>query len=356
MQRRAVAIYFAFFVVLGAGAYGLIQTTQAPTVSMDGPTYEEGDAVELGDRTYTVSSVSGDGEDATGELTWVNESGEISTSLDNGSEIPVTDVVWEDQAARMSETFGDGDTVAYNDSEYEVGVNASAGTLTLTNPENEADNTTLEVGDTVEYQGFEATVTGVSDGEATVVWGSDYLLLTETENVTDPTEATFHEQRNLTQLATADPALYDQVSTINGTQMVTFRENDSNVPVDEYFRDAETHTVSEGDTLQYQGNETTVDAVENESVVLTRSGETTTTLELAEGENVTVGDEQYFAHFPSNGSVQLHAASDSYGEYVSQNDRIEDYNETIVGLWGIVVLTVAALIVLLGTAFLPVKG
>jgi len=42
MQRRAVAIYLVFFAILGAAAYGLILTTSGPSVSVDGPTYENG--------------------------------------------------------------------------------------------------------------------------------------------------------------------------------------------------------------------------------------------------------------------------------------------------------------------------
>lgn len=345
-------MYFAFFLVVGAAAYGLIQTTSAPTVSMEGPTHAAGDEVTLGDRTYTVSSTGAE----SGELTWVNESGVLTESIDNGSEVPVTAVTWEDQVARHEATLSDGGTVNDSDAEYAVAVNDSAGTVTLTNVDDESDNVTVEQGGTFQFRGYQATVTDVSGDGATAVWGGPYLMTVDAENVTDPTEATFVEQRNLTALATADPALYDDPVRQNGTLKVTYRANDTNVPVEEYFRDVERHTIAEGDTLQYMGNETTVDEVANESVTLSRPGETTTTVGLSEGDNVTVGGEEYFAHFPDNESVQIFSTNDSYEAYNEETNRVDDYGDRILGLWGIAELSAIALIVLLGAALLPVKG
>jgi hypothetical protein len=61
MQRRAAAVYFALFVVVGAGAYGLLGVMSGPAVSLDGPTHSQGDQFSAGGVTYTVDSV-GDGE------------------------------------------------------------------------------------------------------------------------------------------------------------------------------------------------------------------------------------------------------------------------------------------------------
>ena len=369
-------MYLAFFVIVGAAAYGLILTTSAPHVELDGPTHSQGDTVELGERTWTVSSIEvstggggggghgggGGGEiSRSGELSWTNESDVVSTSLDNGTTVPPTDVVWADQTARDEATFAGGDTVEYNGSQHEVSVNATAGTLTLADADDPTVNTSLSVGDTFEYQNSEATVTDIAAGEATVVRGNSYLLLARNanvagENITDPTEMTFVEQRNVTELAVEDPALYDEPVRQNGVLKVTYRANDTNVPVDEYFGPAETRTFAEGDTLQYQGNETTVEAVDNESVTLTRPGETTTTIELQEGANVTVGDQQYFAHFPDNSSVQVFSTDERYGEYHAQNAEIDNFHERKNGLWGVVDLSIIAAILLVATALLPVKG
>ncbi|MFC7140651.1 hypothetical protein ACFQMA_12560 [Halosimplex aquaticum] len=352
MQRRAAAIYFVFFLVIGAGAYGLIQTAEEPTITMEGDAYTAGDTVTLNDRQFTVASA----DTGSGELSWVNESAVISTTIDNGSEVPVTDVRWEDQSARQEQTFEAGSTVQYNGSEYQVSINESAGAFTLTQTGDASVNETYAVGDTVNYQGNEATVTSVTSNAATIVWGGPYQLIVQTENATDPTQAVFVEQRDIGAMVQEDPALYNQTITQNGVEKVTYRANDTNVPVDEYFPPVERHTIAEGETLVYQGNETTVDAVTNESVELTRPGEQTNTISFSEGENFTVGGEQYFAHFQDNSSVLLEQTDERYDEYRAEENEIESYNDRIIGLWGIAELSLLAAILLLATAYLPVRG
>lgn len=280
MQRRAAAIYVAFFVIIGAGAYGLIATTSAPTITMDGQAYTEGDSVAFDDRTYTVSSAS----DGSGELSYVNESAVISTTIDNGTEVSTGDANWSGQ--------GDG----------------------------------------------------------------PYVLVVQTENVTDPTEATFVQQRDIGTLVEQDPALYNETITQDGVEKVTFRENDTNVPVEEYFPEPDRHTIAEGETLDYEGNEMSIDAITNTSVELTRPGEETTTISFSQGANFTVGDQQYFAHFQDNSSVLLLQTDERYGEYHAQEKQIEAYDERVIGLWGITEISALAAILLIATAYLPVRG
>jgi len=353
MQRRAAAIYFVFFLVIGAGAYGLIQTTEEPTISLQGDTaYSAGDQVTFGDRTWEVAEADTD----SGELAWVNESAVVSTTLDNGSEVPVTDVRWSDQSARMEQVFEAGSTVAYNGSEYEVSVNESAGAFTLTHVDDASVNESYAVGDTITYQGNEATVTSVTGDAATAVWGGPYLLDVQTENVTDPTEATFIEQRDIAAMVDADPALYNETITQDGVRKVTYRANDTNVAVDEYFPPVERHTVAEGETLTYQGNETTIDAVTNTSIELTQPGQNTVTVGFSEGANFTVADTQYFAHFPDNSSVYFMETGERYGDYRAQENTISSYNDRMTGLWGVAELCLLAAILLLTIAYLPVRG
>jgi len=87
MQRRAAAIYFALFVLIGAGAFGLIQVGMSqPTIEIDGPTLAQNDTMTVDGRTYTVTSVGPDSSGApVGELTWTNDSARASATLDNGS-------------------------------------------------------------------------------------------------------------------------------------------------------------------------------------------------------------------------------------------------------------------------------
>lgn len=85
MQRRAAAVYFTLFVVVGAGAYGFLGIMSQPPIELDGPTYSEGDEFDAGGVTYTVNS-TGDGE---GELTWFNgTAGETETiDVDDGENV-----------------------------------------------------------------------------------------------------------------------------------------------------------------------------------------------------------------------------------------------------------------------------
>jgi hypothetical protein len=93
MQRRAAAVYFVLFVLVGAGAYGFIQVGMSePTVDLDGPTYTEGDDLTVGNRTYTVDSVSTEDGDVArfagdADLVWFNESRRGTATLENGSTI-----------------------------------------------------------------------------------------------------------------------------------------------------------------------------------------------------------------------------------------------------------------------------
>jgi len=350
-------MYFAFFLVLGAAAYGLLVTTSAPTVAMDGDSYASGDPITLGERNYTVASVDSGGE---GELTWVNESARLSATLENGSEVPVTAVSWDDQMDRYEATFEDGETIPFNDSEYTVGINASAPSLTLTNQDDANLSQTFAVGDTLTYRENETTVTGIGSSTATVVWGGPYVVAVNNESVSNPTNATLVEVRDYGALASADTELYNETTRIDGTLYVTYRANDTNVPVEEYFGPKERHTIAENGTLNYNGNETTVAAISNESVDLAWTGTQTNTIELEEGENFTAGvsgaETQYFSFFPDNSTVKVFQTDQRFGEYRAQTDEVSDYESRMLGLWGIVDLSILAVIILLMAAYLPVRG
>ena len=86
MQRRAVAVAAALFLIVGALSLGLVVTSEAPTLNAaDDEVYQAGDEFTVGDRTYTVASVeasesSGGGHGGGGGTTyeatieWDNES------------------------------------------------------------------------------------------------------------------------------------------------------------------------------------------------------------------------------------------------------------------------------------------
>jgi hypothetical protein len=95
MQRRAAAVYFALFVLVGAGAYGFVQVGMSqPTVDLDGPAYTEGDELTVDDRTYTVDSIGTEEGDVAAyagdvDLVWFNESNRETATLENDSTVTV---------------------------------------------------------------------------------------------------------------------------------------------------------------------------------------------------------------------------------------------------------------------------
>ncbi len=100
MQRRAAAVYFALFVLIGAGTFGFIQVgTSQPDVRLQADELTAGDSLTVAGTEYTVSEIghSGGGEgghggggegDIVGTLTWTDDDNVATASLDNGSTTP----------------------------------------------------------------------------------------------------------------------------------------------------------------------------------------------------------------------------------------------------------------------------
>jgi hypothetical protein len=237
-----------------------------------------------------------------------------------------------------------------------------------------AENDTLTVND------MEYTVASVSDGEGTLervnesarytaTWanntttqldGTTYRVLIPNES--DPGQFTLREQFNLS----------ENTSTVtqDGTEYVVVNQSDGNrslVPVEEYkrqqFGEPETRQYAEGDTFQYEGNQTTVSNVTIDEATLEWTAPRTVSTSLAEGDNVTLGPANdgrtFVAHFlnetvdgEQTTVVQL---SPDAGTYQSQVNEINDFDERINGLWGIVILSGLTVFLLIGLAFLPNK-
>jgi len=279
MQRRAAAVYFVLFLVLGGGAYGFMQVgMSAPEVELDGPTYTEGDQLEVNGTTYTVTTVesetSGGEETFTGEVTRLNESNIETAALENGS--------------------------------------------------------------TAQYQNASYTV--------------------QIENTTNVSSFTLVEAQNLTALVANDPDATGIVTDDAGDRFVRFR-NESTVPVSEYLPTPDTATFSVGDEFFYaeENTSTTVDAVTPSEATLAWNSPTNETMDFGEGGNVTLAGQTYFGHFPDNSSVQILPADEYYGEYTSTLSDISYYQERQNGMWGIVLISLLAAIVLMSTAYLPSK-
>lgn len=263
MQRRAVAVSVAFFLVIAAGAYALIGAAQQPTVSLEDGNVDH--RLTSQGQTFTVDGVEYN----------VTEIGEgLATAA------------WTNASATFTATLENNSTVAYRDGNYTV------------------------------------------------------LIPNESE----PGQFTLREQQTVDR-----PTL-----TENGTTYVVIRGEGNNrtlVPRSEYLDDPQAFTFRQGDQLDYQNNSTTVAGIQSSGVTLQWTGERTNTVEFEEGANATLGDDRMFvAHFPNNGTAEL---TQNYGDYQSDAERITYFHERVNGLWGVVIISSIAAVLLIGMAYMP---
>ncbi len=130
-------------------------------------------------------------------------------------------------------------------------------------------------------------------------------------------------------------------------------------------------TYSQGDELTAGGTTYTVSTVEAETESSHGSTSTTYTVELTytnqtsgeeesvsagQGENVTLSGVQHFAYFPSDSEVYVLPNDQFYGQYQEFLDTTDNYQERKAGFWGVIYVSFLTGLVLLMSAFLPVKG
>jgi hypothetical protein len=214
MQRRAAAIYFVFFLVIGSGMYGYITVVDAqrPQISIEGEAYGANDTFQKGGQSYTVSTISEEeasgegGTVITGEITWTNESAVSTATLANGTNATYQDQTWQvviENSSGVSAFTLRGyinvTDVLVEDPDVEdqpatqggqkYVVWADNGTLgpTLAEYLPEPETTTISEGDTFPYEGNDATVSDVSPSEVTLSWTAptdNTIELEEGANVT----------------------------------------------------------------------------------------------------------------------------------------------------------------------------
>jgi len=354
MQRRAAAIYAAFFILVGLGAYAFVGIAEQPTVSLSGDEYAAGATLDVGDRTYTVENVEA-GSDS-GALSWSNESATFTVTLENDTTVSPLDVQWDGQRARWSRTLADSSTLDYENGTYRVDVNTSAEppTATLQHAENASMNESVAVGDSLTYQGNETTITAIDADGVTLGWAEPYLVAVE--NATDPSSVTFIQRFAVEDRLARDTSVYDETVTVDGVESVVYRADNATMPLDAYLPTADTATFEEGETIHYAGNETTIHAVTPDGVTLAWDGVRTETVRFSEGANVTLADQPYFTHFSGSSQVQILPRGDAYETYQQQLADQEYFTERQNGLWGVTLLSGLAAAMLLAIAFLPRKG
>jgi len=356
MQRRAAAAYFVLFMVISAGAYAYLGMAERPTIDVPGETHAVDDQITVGDRTYTVDSI----DNGSGSLTWSKSDAKYTATLANNSTVSWQAVSWEGQRVD-STTLANESIVEFDDSEHQILMNVSADppTMRLVNTSNRSMVSTVERGGTVtvtvDGQPIpDATLTEVSADEATLSWGSEYLVVIP--NVTDPTSANIVEQQNVTRQLVLDTEVENSLGTnADGSQFVQYR-NGSTALLSEYLPEPETEAIEEGGTLQFEGNETTVGNITTDEVPLEWRGPKTFTVDISEGGTVDLNNETFLAHFPSDSTVKiLENTTENYEAYQADQDRISEYNERKAGLWAVVIISLLAGLILLATAYLPVR-
>ncbi|MFW5920022.1 MAG: hypothetical protein ACOCSF_07530 [Halanaeroarchaeum sp.] len=131
-----------------------------------------------------------------------------------------------------------------------------------------------------------------------------------------------------------------------------FVEND--VPIGRFIEANESlsnRSVEAAGTLQYDGHETRVATLTNESAELEWTADVTHTVELSHARNATLEDRTFLAYFPDNSTVYLDSA-----ETTAYFDRAQDddaYHRRTNGLWAVSVLSGLAIVLLVGLAYMP---
>lgn len=216
MQRRAAAISAVVFVLIGTASYALIATAERPAVSFENPEYElaQGDQFQVGDRTYTVGSISastGEGGAITreGQLNWTNQSARHTTTWENGTTGTVggeqirvlvpnesdassftiervqnrTEILQNDPAA-------DNQTVTRGGEEYVVVTeNGTARLVPADEYFPEPERRQFSEGDQFDLRGNATTVANVTNGTATLVWTAPRTNTIELSNEANVTLA-----------------------------------------------------------------------------------------------------------------------------------------------------------------------
>ena len=196
MQRRAVAVYVALFVLIGVASYTLMVTAEQPQVAVENPNFQlsSGDGFTVDGQSYTAATVE--------EVT--EEGGHGSTSTHREATLE-----WTVANVENTDDWAVGDTITVDGQEWNV-VSTSASSVTVEevidrgaileadpaadnktySGENEdfvrVDGDTVPVseyfdpatvtfteGETVPYDGQQATLDSVTNESVTVSWTAD---------------------------------------------------------------------------------------------------------------------------------------------------------------------------------------
>lgn len=197
MQRRAAAVYIAFFLVVGAASLTLVTTATTPEFSMENPdqTLQTNDTFTVGGTEYAVSGITAEageeGVSRSGTITWTNETAIYTEEWDNQSTVRWADANWTVSIPNETNTTQftlvenvSRTAILRNDSSVanqtttvdgvEYVVRIDNGSRTLVNASEyfgEPETEQFEVGNELVYNANETTVTSVTaNGSVTLTW------------------------------------------------------------------------------------------------------------------------------------------------------------------------------------------
>ena len=211
MQRRAVAVFVALFLVVAGVTGALTATAETPEIALENPEIDasQNDTIDVGGESYVVADISeseNDGGQTIISGTLEREfTAQTSETWANGSTVSVDDREWrveipgenateftlvevlDRQAILEADDAAENETVTLDDGEY-VAVTDESGERTLV-PVDEyfpaPEERSHATGETLQYDGQTVTVDDVTAGGAVLVWET-----TETETVEVAQEST----------------------------------------------------------------------------------------------------------------------------------------------------------------------
>lgn len=242
-----------------------------------------------------------------------------------------------------------------------IGV-AEQPSLTLENPDY-----TVAANDTVELGGTTYTFTEVTATAATAQWTNESARQTATleadqnvtyqgDNYTVSIPNATGNQSNPESFELREVQTVDRpTSEVNGTTYVVFDQGNNRtlVPVDEYLPNQTVHQFGVGDQIEYQNNTTTVAAITSSAVTLEWFAPEQKSVQFSEGENTTVNDVAYLAHFDQSEEQAVLELTTDYRDYKADVDAQNYFHERVNGLWGVVILSSLAAILLAMFAYMP---
>jgi len=251
MQRRAAAIYVAFFLVVGAASFSLIATASAPQLTFDNPDHElsQGDTFTLDGQEYAVSDISAEMEGGGGG----GHGGGGQAHLVRSGTLEYTN-----ESARYTAEWANGSTVTYDGDDWTVSTDGESGSFTLTAA---VDRTAILENDSA------------VENETTIVDGQEYVVERTDENRTlIPVDEYFPEPE------TREYAVGDELDGV-------------------------------------EDNTATVASVSADAATLEYFAPRTSEISVADEANVTVGSTTYFAYFPDNSTMLLTQEFETYHQY-----------------------------------------